>query len=205
MKAWRRQSPSFVLVAALAFAGCGSAAPPAKEAAPCDVQHVAISVVTSPRLNPSREGEPRPVQLRIYQLKSDLRLANAEFDAVWNDDKATLGADLLKVSEVSVYPDERVEVQVERDNGAESLAGVALFRTPKGKSWQTTFALPPAPGKEACGAPCAGDDCKARGQNPRFAFWLDETHIDDGADHLGDHPPGRAVKPAPPPPEEKKP
>jgi type VI secretion system protein VasD len=168
---------------------------PIKEPKKCDLQIVTMTVVSSPTINPTTEGEARPVQLRIYQLTSDVRLQNATFEQIWKNDKETLQDDLVKVDELAVYPNTRTEVKFERDDSAQAVVGVALFRNPKGKSWFTTFELPPSPTKgQGCGAApveCKeGESCDAGGPilNPRFSIWIDATRIEQGDDHLDDVP-----------------
>jgi type VI secretion system protein VasD len=212
------------LLAATVAVSCSSnTILPVKEPDKCTLQIVGVSIIASPRINPTENGDPRPVQLRIYQLKTDTRLQNAAFNDIWKDDKKTLQDDFVKVDELPIYPNSRTEVKFERDPSALFIAGVALFRSPKGKSWFTTFELPPAPGKGACGMPkCAGGECADAGPeppqlNPRFAIWIDGTKIDNGEDHLDDIPDagrvqelklkfsgegsggGGAASPAPPP------
>ena len=84
----------------------------------CTLQVVGMTIIASPKINPEEDGSPRPVQLRLYQLKTDTRLLNASFDQIWKDDKATLQDDLVKVDEFPVYPDTRTEVKFERDPAA---------------------------------------------------------------------------------------
>jgi type VI secretion system VasD/TssJ family lipoprotein len=182
---------------------------PIKEPDKCTLQIIGVSVISSPRINPSESGCPRPVQLRLYQLKSDAHLLNASFQEVWKDDKKTFGDDLVSVQEISVYPDTRQELKFERSPDALILAAVALFRNPKGKNWFYTWELPPAPGKGDCGMPkCTSEECADAGKeppnlNPKFAVWLDESRVDEGEDHLDEHPTGAALKDlkqcAPPP------
>jgi type VI secretion system protein VasD len=167
----------------------------------CTLQVVGMTVMASPKINPEDDGSPRPVQLRLYQLKTDTRLLNASFQQIWKDDKATLQDDIVKVEEMTVYPDTRTEVKFERDPAALFVVGVALFRNPKGRNWWTEFELPPPPGKGDCMFPdpkCAGPDCpKEAGPPPlapHFSIWIDETRIDDGADHLDEYPDASRIK-----------
>lgn len=158
----------------------------------CELQLVTLDVIASKNINPTPQGEPRPVQLRIYQLASDIRLQNASFEEIWKHDADTLKDDLIKVDELSVFPDSRTEVRFERDPTAQAVVAVALFQNPKGKSWHQTFELPPAPGKGTCGAPCEGPECDAGPKlDPHFSIWIDATRVDNGDEHTDDPPPGR--------------
>jgi type VI secretion system protein VasD len=187
-------STMLLMVGALAFptiSGCGQTILPIKEPKKCDLQFVTLSIIAAQQLNPTDTGEPRPVQLRIYQLQDDIRIQNAGFREVWKKEKDTIGDHIIKKDELYVYPNTRTEVKFERNKEAQYIVGVALFRNYKGRSWFTSFELPPAPGKGDCTVPGCDkaedkDACNAAKINPKFALWLDGTRIDDGSDHLSD-------------------
>jgi type VI secretion system protein VasD len=196
---------AFVPVAAAStmLASCGQRDIAVLAPKQCELQIVSLTVIASPLINPTVDGAPRPVQLRIYQLKSSIRMDNAPFDAIWKKDKETLGEDIVKVDELSVFPDSRTEVKFERAKDALNVVAVALFRNPKGRSWYTVFELPPDPGKGACGLPvgapsgsadCPDGKCDNADAgpilNPRFSVWIDQNRVDVGDDHLDEYPDG---------------
>lgn len=186
-----------VLVAIACSVGlaCGAQVLPIKEPDACKLQIVDMSIIASPRINPTEAGEGRPVQTRVYQLSSDVRLNNADFMDVFADDKKALGDDLVKVQEFPVYPDSRSDIRFERDEKAMYLAVVSLFRSPKGRAWYTLFDLPPPPGKGNCYLKvCKDGQCTDAGPNlnPHYVVWIDGTRVDSGEDKLEDYPaPGR--------------
>ena len=182
-----------VAVGATAFA-CTTTPPPAAKAAPdrCKFQVVDMTILGSRRLNPTETGEARPVQLRIYQSKSDARFNFAEFEDIWKKDQKTLGDDYVSMQEITVYPESRADVRFERDEAALNIVAMGLFRNPSGRTWWTSFDLPPPPGKGECGADCPDGQCDGGSNlNPHYVVWLDGTRVDDGADHLDDYPEGR--------------
>lgn len=187
-----------IVVSAVALTACGGAPTilPVKEAKKCELQVVSLSVVASPVINPTLDGETRPVQLRIYQLKDDVRLQAATFEQIWKEDAAVLGPDVVKRDDVFVYPNTRTDVKFDRDVTASHIVGAALFRNPKGRSWYMSFELPPAPGKGDCLTPTAGCEDGKCGPNlnPKFSLWVDATRVDDGADHLQDVTDGRRIR-----------
>jgi type VI secretion system protein VasD len=183
-----------LLLGTAALFGCSTPPAPAKEAGKCTLQVVSAGIISSPHINPTDAGEPRPVQVRIYQLKGDIRFQNASFEDIWKKDKDTLQDDLVKVDELSVYPNTRTQVKFERDESAQFMVVAALFRSPKGKSWFTSFEYPPSPAKGECGAPaCTTGECDAAAgpvSNPQFFIWIDDTRVEDGIEHSGDLPEG---------------
>ncbi|WP_394842740.1 type VI secretion system lipoprotein TssJ [Pendulispora brunnea] len=175
----------------MAFLGCGggqAAAPPAAAPAKCEPQHVTVSVLASPSINTTDEGQARPVVIRVYQLKGDTRLYNASFEQIWHQDKETLAEDLVKMNEVQAYPATRADLKFDRAEGVEYVAAVALFHNPRGKAWYSAFDLPPQPDPGKCGT-CEDEDCTDRPvQNAELAFWIDGSKVDDGTDHVDDFP-----------------
>jgi len=180
-----------VAVGGLASA-CTSTPPPVKTPEKCKLQIINMTILASNRLNPTEFGEPRPVQLRIYQVKSDARFNFAEFDEIWKNDQKTLGEDYVAMQQLSIYPDSRTDVKFERDESALNIVAAALFRNPSGRTWWASFELPPAPGKGDCGMECPNGECDGgTSLAPRIVVWLDGTRVDDGEDHLDDYPEGK--------------
>jgi len=181
-----------VIPATGAFMACVQTAAPPKEPEACKLQLVNMTILSSPRINLTDNGEARPVQLRIYQLATDIRINNSDFQDVWKQEKTSLQEDLIKSEELSIYPDSRTDIQFERDEKAMVIGAVALFRNPKGRTWYTTLELPPSPGKGACAAAaCRDGDCADGGgpkPNPHFVVWVDGSKVDEGSDHVDEYP-----------------
>jgi type VI secretion system protein VasD len=165
-------------MAAIATAGCSQPAP-AKEPEPCDVQVVTLDIYASDNINPNENGNPRPVVVRLYQLQNDVRMTNATYDQILQNEKETLADDMLKADDVEVYPNDLVEIKFERVKTASTLAGVAFFHGPKGTSWKTFYEFPLPPGEVKC-AGRAGDAGKPEA-DPRVSFFIDESKIDNGS------------------------
>jgi len=166
--------------AVVLVAGCSSAEPAPAAPKPCDVQIVTLNIYAADNINPNDNGNPRPVVVRLYQLKNDVRMENASYDDILLKDKETLQDDMLKVDEVSLFPNDLVQVRFERMKEASVLGGVALFHSPKGTSWKTFYAFPLLPGE----AQCAGRGSDAGGKpeaDPKTAFFVESTKIDNGS------------------------
>jgi type VI secretion system protein VasD len=177
-----------LIVLALAGLGAGGlvvtacSPPPAQAPKPCDVQVVTLNLYAADNINPNERGNPRPVVVKLYQLKGDVRMENATYDEILLKDKDTLGEDLAKVDDIEVFPNDLVQVKFERMKDASVLAGVALFHGPKGNSWKTFYAFPPTPADGAsCGAAAKGGDAGAPSADPKTAFFIESTKIDNGS------------------------
>jgi type VI secretion system protein VasD len=171
-------STGFALASlSLAVLPACSSTPPPEPAAPCEVQMVTLNIYAADNINPNEAGNPRPVVVRLYQLKGDVRLLNASYDDVLLKDKEVLADDIMKMDEVGVFPNDLVEVKFERIKEASFLAGVALFHSPKGQSWKTFYEFPLPPGE----ASCAGREGATPETDPRAAFYIESTKIDNGS------------------------
>lgn len=174
----------------VAVAACGNK-PVAKAPTTCPVQNITVSLLSSDTVNRTAEGEPRPVVVRLYQLKADERLYNASFEQIWKDDKATLADDLVAVQEVQVYPGTRTDRRFDRPPTVNHVVAVALFANPAGRAWFTSLDLPPVPEAGKCGAACppGDEDCaSANVAAPHLAYWVDGNKVDDGVEHLDEYP-----------------
>jgi type VI secretion system protein VasD len=167
-------------LAAVAAAGCSSVPPP-EPPEPCDVQIVTLSIYAADNINPNETGNPRPVVVKLYQLKNDVRMENATYDEILLKDKEVLGEDFAKMDEVEVFPNDLVEVKFERIKEASHLAGAAMFHSPKGNSWKTFYEFPLPPGEVACGG--RETEAGAPEADPRAAFFIESTKIDNGAQY----------------------
>jgi type VI secretion system protein VasD len=165
-------------LAVVSSAGCSSP-PPAVAPKPCDVQMVTLDIYAADNVNPNENGNPRPVVVKLYQLKNDVKMENATYDEILLKDKEILEDEVLKVDELSVFPNDHVQVKFERMKPASTLAAVALFHSPKGNSWKTFYAFPLPPGEAGCGGrEVDGGKPEA---DPKTAFFLESTKIDNGS------------------------
>jgi len=67
---------------------------------------IAANIAAAEDLNPDHRGRASPLVVRIYELKSDLAFNNASFFALYDDDEAELGADLVGKEEIELRPGE---------------------------------------------------------------------------------------------------
>jgi type VI secretion system protein VasD len=121
---------------ALTLAAC-AAKPP--KPVPTRAQLVAASDV-----NPDASGRASPIVVRLYQLKDNGEFATADFFALYDNEKATLGASLLSREEFVLSPGETRDLQLELKTEARFLGAIAAFRDVRSARWR---ALTQAPAK----------------------------------------------------------
>jgi type VI secretion system protein VasD len=134
----RRQLVGMVLMS------CSAKNPPAAPAtgAVCKPRPIAITLAAAAELNNAAAADARPVQIRVYLLKQEDRLRTASFVDIWQDDRKTLGEDLVSVDEKTAYPGATFSVEVPSNPAAGFVALVALFREPQDQKWYVSYALP---------------------------------------------------------------
>lgn len=127
------------LVAAgvLLVAGCAGPPPPPP---PTIAQ---AKLVTAKDVNPTVDGQPAPVIVRVYQLTSASGFEKAEFFRLQNADTATLGADLVKKDEYLMAPGTTKEEQMTLPDRVKALGVFAAYREFQSKTWRIVVPVPP--------------------------------------------------------------
>jgi type VI secretion system protein VasD len=176
-------------VALFLLLGCSSSAPPPAAPTPperCVAPRPRITIAAGEQVNAGVDGRGLPVQVRLYQLKSEAKLLNAFFEEVWNDDAKTLAEDLLAMREVTVFPGKSQALELEQLPDSRVLGAVALFREPRGRDWFVTYDLLLAKQEPPCPPP-----------EPRISIWLDRMKIQDGEGRV--EAAGQSLSKEPPP------
>jgi type VI secretion system protein VasD len=161
------------LAAGALAVGCGGNAPPPAAAAPakpCQALPISLALTATARSNSLSAGDGMPVQLHIYQLKTDARLRTASFEDIWQNDTKTLEGELVSSEQHTIFPGEKKTITVAPKPDAAYLGVVALFREPQGKDWFLSYEIAPPKSQPPC-------DSKPT----PIPIWLDRMQIQDGA------------------------
>lgn len=129
----------WMVVVMLASALWGCASSPVRSPA-----KARLSVLAQPDVNPDAGGRPSPVVVRVYQLQSDTKFAEADFFALFDTEQQVLGEDLLSREEVTLAPGERKPLHLEVKDGVKFIGAVAAYRDIRNSRWRV---LQPAPTK----------------------------------------------------------
>jgi type VI secretion system protein VasD len=102
-----------------------------------------VNLQPSKLMNVSDDGNPLPTVVWIYQLKSKNKMEQANFMAIWRNDKEILDDDLLEKKEVTIYPGKAQDIETKKKDGAGYIAIVAIFRNPDEDTnkWKQIFEL----------------------------------------------------------------
>jgi type VI secretion system protein VasD len=100
------------------------------------------SVTASADVNPDSMGRPSPVVVRIYQLSGDSQFLDADFFALYDNEQATLGSNLLMRDERTLFPGQRVELNLALSPDARFLGVAAAYRDVRTAHWRAVVGVP---------------------------------------------------------------
>lgn len=123
----------------LVLVGCASEAPVQPPPPPPTVVNVQIE--TAADLNADNNGNGAPVMLRIYELREQSAFDSADFFALFNDDKATLAADLERKQEMLLQPGETKTLTLNPEVEVQSIGFFAAFRQLDTAQWRAATRL----------------------------------------------------------------
>lgn len=126
---------AFLALLVLAMAGCLSTPP--------KPSNVKLTLRATSDVNPDGNGRPSPVVVRVYQLKTDVAFAGAEFFALYDDEKKALGADLIaKSDEFTLGPGDSNPAPIAVAPDAKFIGVIAAFRDYRNAQWRVITKAP---------------------------------------------------------------
>ncbi|MCQ8103569.1 type VI secretion system lipoprotein TssJ [Methylomonas sp. SURF-2] len=129
---------SLVLLTAL-LPGCAGDPPLPPPPPPPTIVNLLIE--TSTDLNADVNGNGAPVMLRIFELREQSNFNSADFFAIFNDEKATLAADLARKQELLLQPGETKSLMLTPADDVQAIGLFAGFRQLDTAQWRTGLEL----------------------------------------------------------------
>lgn len=129
-----------VLIGISWLSACADNSPENREPVP-----VVMHIRTSASVNPDSHRRAAPVVMRLYELKSDRAFRSADFFALQDKDRITLGDDLLSRDEWLLRPGEDLTVKRTVNLETISLGFIAAYRDLSASKWRTVTVLPNTP------------------------------------------------------------
>ncbi|HNT39607.1 MAG TPA: type VI secretion system lipoprotein TssJ [Rubrivivax sp.] len=128
------------------LSGCGAVSAITTPAAPPPpvmvVPGAVFELVADADLNPDAQGKPKPVLLRLYELKAGAGFERASFLDLMEKDEAALGADFVRREEWLIRPGERRTIDRKGNAEVRSFGVLAAFRDLERSSWRTVIDAP---------------------------------------------------------------
>lgn len=125
------------VVLASLLAACASEPPP-----PPPPTVLQLHFLGSSELNPSPAGDPAPVRVRLYELKSANNFSRADFFSLIDKPESALGSDLVAHDELLLRPSEQKEIERTLDEQTRFLAIVVGYRDLDHALWRQVVAVP---------------------------------------------------------------
>jgi type VI secretion system protein VasD len=117
-------------------ASCGSPPPPPPPTI------VELTVTAAPDANPSTDGQPSPIAIRIYQLGATGAFEKADYFQLHDHEAAVLGQDLVARDEVILTPGGSKTMSVEVKTGTKFLGVAAGYRNIDQATWRADLGVP---------------------------------------------------------------
>ena len=100
------------------------------------------SIVAAADVNPNASGRASPVVVRVYQLRSDSAFNNALFFDLFDNDQATLGAEMCSKKELSISPGQIESYSEELGLDCTHIGVMAGFRDYEQATWRAVVQVP---------------------------------------------------------------
>ena len=114
---------------ALMLSACGGAKPVKPN--PAHAQFI-----VSGDANPDNSGRASPVVVRLFQLRNDGEFATADFFALYDKEKETLGASFISREEYVLAPGETRTLELAVNPEARFIAALAAYRDIRSAQWR---------------------------------------------------------------------
>jgi type VI secretion system protein VasD len=94
-------------------------------------------------LNPDHEGNPSPLVVRLYELKSATAFNNSGFFSLYDNDSAELGDDLKGREEIEFQPGQALFLERELEMETRYLGVIAAYRDIENARWRAVIEVEP--------------------------------------------------------------
>ena len=126
----------YFLLSIVNFMLLGCAGDPPLQPLPPPPTIVNLQIDAASNLNADNNGNGAPVMLRIYELRERSAFQSSDFFALFNNDQATLAADLVRKQELLLTPGETKKLTIKPDDNVRSLGFFAGFRQLDTAQWR---------------------------------------------------------------------
>jgi type VI secretion system protein VasD len=129
-----------VLFSVMVLSGCSLFGSDERKELPVPLE---ITLGAAERVNPSVDGRPSPIAVRVVELSSDTKFsALGYFELTSEDGKAALGEDVLSSEEFVLLPGEARVLRKRAAPKSRFLGVVAGYRDLTGSNWRSVAPLP---------------------------------------------------------------
>jgi type VI secretion system protein VasD len=132
-----------ILVAVSALAACGVVNTLNRPAeVPTAVPSAIIEIVAERSLNPDIDGLPKPILLRIYELRAPAAFERSSFFDLQDKDESQLGGDFVRREEFLIAPGERRVIERKGNQDVRAFGFFAGYRDLEHSTWRASVDAP---------------------------------------------------------------
>ncbi len=106
------------------------------------VPNAVFEIVADKNLNPDSHGVPKPVQLRLYQLRAKSSFERVSFFELQDKDNAALGADFVHRDELLILPGEKRTLVIKGNPDVKLFGVLVAYRDLDKSTWRTSTDAP---------------------------------------------------------------
>ena len=130
-------------MAALPLSGCGVVNTLNRPSeAPTGVPPAVIEIIAERSLNPDVDGMPKPVLLRIYELRTPVTFERSSFFDLLDKDESQLGGDFVRREEILIAPGERRVIERKGNPDVRAFGFFASYRDLERSTWRAHVDAP---------------------------------------------------------------
>lgn len=134
---------SVTIVALSGLPGCGAIGGISRDTSETTVVPDAIfEIVADKALNPDSSGVAKPVQLRLYELRSKSSFERVGFLDLQDKDDAALGSDFVRRDELLIFPGEKRTVVFKGNPDVKMFGALVAYRDLDRGTWRAMASAP---------------------------------------------------------------
>ena len=122
------------LITFFLLSGCGSNQ--------TKIMYIDGSIQAATVLNPDIKGEYKPVNIKVYYLKSDTEFSQAGFADLYKYTDKVLGDSILHISSHQLLPGQSIALEEKVPAGLKYIGVVAAFRHIQNATWKDIKPIP---------------------------------------------------------------
>lgn len=143
IRAWPIGRIALLFAAGWILSGCGVVNTLNRPAeAPTAVPPAIIEIVSERSLNPDIDGMPKPVLLRIYELRAPAAFERSSFFDLQDKDESQLGGDFVRREEFLIAPGERRIIERKGNPDVRAFGFFAGYRDLERSTWRASIDAP---------------------------------------------------------------
>lgn len=100
-----------------------------------------ISIKASKDVNPDAQGNPSPIVVRFYELSTAVDFRKADFAALFDNEQATIGKDIIRRDEFELKPEQTRNIARKAKDETKYLAVLAAYHNTANIKWRAIMSI----------------------------------------------------------------